>query len=492
MDGKRSAAELRNLVTSWFKDAGILVDLLKSYIRKGTGNYPYFHCTLDEETDAVGELLQQRVINAEQMERELRLIETILQPWQAIQLGREHEELFKLAHAALQQFSTASGRYSSATAFFALSDAAREVLYWSHDVRVFYELTGKLNKSQSAQLKRIQELCPLSESELSDFQTRLDSEQSQILSILEQRQQRETQQQLVQALGRQPAVQPPTALNAVASYVPTNNPAQSAAIRLQLLHNVFRDIRSPKQLTDSMAELGCYIYQLCQEGLLPKHGILQDLGQAAENSKVRRPGNSDLADHCYQTLCIQAADILSSRNRLLIRPPATDVMQTDWGNDYAEQGYKFALFIQELLEKIQPVERATATQATAVEEKTSNRKTNEQKGNSKKFEVNDKCLVFYCALKEWHKYGTDGFRNGPAPNKELASLLEVRKSTISKYFSRMFNDDTKNRGSKTGYDTYCKLCSENLIEHYFHQREGKFSRDRQLNHDPADTAEADD
>jgi hypothetical protein len=368
MDGNTAAAELRNLVTSWFKDAGILVDLLKSYIRKGVGRFPYFNCTLDEETDAVGELLQQRSINAATMERELRLMETVCQSWQSIQLNREHMELFQLAHATLQQFSTTSGRYNNSTAFFALPDAARKVLDWSHDVRAYYELTGKLNKNESAQLKRVQELCPLSESELNDFQTRLDSEQSQILSILEQRQQRETQLQLVQALTRQPAVQPLPTLNVVAGYVSTTNPVQSAAIRLQQLHNVFRDIRSPKQLTDSMAELGYFIYQLCQEGLLSTHSILRDLGQAAENSKVRRPGSSDVADHCYQTLCIQAADIFSSRDRLLLRPPATDVMQTDWSKDYAEQGHRFALFILELLEQIKP--QTEAEQAEDVQTQT--------------------------------------------------------------------------------------------------------------------------
>lgn len=505
MDGKRSTAELCNQVTGWFKDAEILVDLLTSYIRKGAGRYTYFACTLNEETDAVGELLQQRSINAEQMERELRLMETILQPWQAIQLNKEHNELFKLAHAALQQFSTASGRYKNSTAFFALPDAFRDVLYWSHDVRAFYELTGMLNKNQSAQLKRAQENCPLSEPELNDFQTRLDSEEAQILSILEQRQQRETQQQLLQTLNRQPTVQPPAALNVVASYVPTNNPAQVA--RLQNLHNVFRDIRSPKQLTDSMAELGCVIYQLCQEGLLPKHDILQQFGQAAEDSKVRRPGNSKQADHCYQTLCIKAADIFSSRDRLLIRPLATDVMQTDWGDDYADQGHRFALFIGELLEQLQTAEPskpadalskpATAAQVISADGKPKG-KTKGQESSGKGYEVKDTNLVFYCALKEWHKYDTGQFRNGPAPNKELANVMQVTKSAISKYFTKMFvdnitsTDDAKNKSSKTGYEIYCKMCNSKSIETYFHQREGKFSRNRQLEHDPADTVEVDD
>jgi hypothetical protein len=114
-----------------------------------------------------------------------------------------------------------------------------------------------------------------------------------------------------------------------------------------------------------MAELGCVIYQLCQEGLLPRHDILQELGRQAAEQSRGSPGCGDLVDHYYQTLCVQAASIFSSRDRTLLRLVAADVSQTDWSSDYADQGHRFALFILELLEQLKPVKRKTKALSVA-------------------------------------------------------------------------------------------------------------------------------
>jgi hypothetical protein len=161
--------------------------------------------------------------------------------------------------------------------------------------------------------------------------------------------------------------------------------AQAAATeRLRYLRDVFADISSPRQLTDSMTELGCIYYELATVGLLPCDDVVRDLGINAV--QYSRPHTSDVADHSYLSL---AAYIVrySTRQRLLLHPaPAAEVpqwqvtrstqaagqaepvvttesvpssgsmMRTDFQNDYADQGKRFALFISELLAQLQTVD----------------------------------------------------------------------------------------------------------------------------------------
>ena len=164
-----------------------------------------------------------------------------------------------------------------------------------------------------------------------------------------------------------------------------NKAAQAAAMeRLRYLRDVFANISSPDQLTDSMTELGCIYYELASCSLLPCDDVVRDLGiNAVQHS---RPHTSDVADHSYLTLATYIVRY-STRQRLLLHPaPVAEVPQwqitrstqtadptepvvttepvpssgslmwTDFQNDYADQGKRFALFISELLALLQTVD----------------------------------------------------------------------------------------------------------------------------------------
>ena len=362
-----SAKDLQESVNRWFEDTELLVFSLRKTLEAGLKRFPYF--SGDYSPEAAEEVRQhiqhQRKSTPETLKEQQRISAALLNHLE-ITCDDERWKLLELAYANLKtNFST--GRYKdSPFAWLVLRQATHDLLVWSDGIVPFYGFTEEFDKKHTADFRKAQDRCPVSDVDLDNIEARLFTEKAQVLSILEQRLARETQQQLLQTLNRQPAVLPP-----VPVYVPADTPAQTA--RLQNLHNVFRDIRSPKQLTDSMAELGCVIYQLCQEGLLPKHDILQELGRQAAEQSRGIPGGGDLVDHCYQTLCVQAASIFSSsRDRMLLRPVATDVTQTDWGRDYADQGHRFALFIQELLGQLKTgkQEQTTAPQEPKQEKAT--------------------------------------------------------------------------------------------------------------------------
>lgn len=167
------------------------------------------------------------------------------------------------------------------------------------------------------------------------------------------------------------------------------NAAQAAAsgrlrLRLQALQSIFQNIRSPGQLTDAMAEGGCIYFELMQAGLVSSQDMLRNLGIHAQEQHCRTGASSDVADHAYQMLWIEAAGMYSLRKRLLLRPVqdaklpqwqlrtstwasgqaeptvVTEVLpqtgyyeQTQWDKDYAEQGQRYALFVAELLAQLQ-------------------------------------------------------------------------------------------------------------------------------------------
>lgn len=372
MDGEHSAAELRNLVTSWFKDASDLILSLRTLARIGKQSFPFSVATFDEQEEGSFEqqLLRRRQMTYDTMLQEEQHLNSLLEPLTAMTGNKQLWELFNLAYANIDEdFSTS--RYSGGRfAWAVLQSASYDLLRWSQDVRAIYRLSvviidgttvspddltyaavpagaGSGQRYSTIQhvhkFRELQQECPLSDADLDSINGRLFREKAQILSILEQRKNREVSDKLADALSKQ----------------------------------------------------------------------------------------------------------------------------------------------------------ATASQVISADGKPKG-KTKGQKSSGKGYEVKDRNLVFYSTLKEWHKYDTDQFRNGPAPSKELAGIMKVQPGTISKYFKKMFldkittTDDAKNKVSKTGYDIYCDLCNSKSIEIYFHRREGKFSRNRQLEHDPADTAETDD
>ena len=159
---------------------------------------------------------------------------------------------------------------------------------------------------------------------------------------------------------------------------------EAARIRLQQLYETFQNICSPAQLSEVMTEAGCIYYKLMQVDQVPYTEIMQDLGKQAHHYRSRPIPSQDVANHCYRLLWTKAADIYSDRQRTLFRP-ATDtevpkwtltqstqapgqthptvthetlpsegiVMSTNWQQDFAEQGQRFALFVSELLAELQ-------------------------------------------------------------------------------------------------------------------------------------------
>jgi hypothetical protein len=160
-------------------------------------------------------------------------------------------------------------------------------------------------------------------------------------------------------------------------------PAEAARLRLQHLHTVFLHIRTPGQLTEAMAEAGSIYFDLMQLGLVPSSDHLQELGSIGQLN-AGRVQTEDVANHAYQVLWQQAADMFSSRRRILLRPvpdatvpqwtltrstqapgqaeptvthvklPSTGTVHTtNWQQDYAEQGQRYALFVSEVLAELQ-------------------------------------------------------------------------------------------------------------------------------------------
>jgi hypothetical protein len=132
-----------------------------------------------------------------------------------------------------------------------------------------------------------------------------------------------------------------------------------------------------------MAEAGSIYFDLMQLGLVPSSDHLQELGSIGRLN-AGRVQTGDVADHAYQVVWQMAADMFSSRLRLLLRPvpdaevpdwtiyhstqapdqvepivtretlPSTGtVHSTNWQQDYAEQGQRYALFVSEVLAELQ-------------------------------------------------------------------------------------------------------------------------------------------
>lgn len=176
----------------------------------------------------------------------------------------------------------------------------------------------------------------------------------------------------------------------------------AALSQLQRMHEVFLKIGSVGQLTDAMVEAGSVYYELMQAGQVSSADYLQELGQQARQHRSH-PMSQDLARHCYLSLWMSAADTYSKLERTLLRtvpnadiPPWTVtrstqapdqpeptvtheslpdtciVQTTNWEQDFAEQGHRYAHFISELLADLQvkviPVPGISAELRKRVEE----------------------------------------------------------------------------------------------------------------------------
>ncbi|MCR9294063.1 MAG: hypothetical protein NXI32_15165 [bacterium] len=125
--------------------------------------------------------------------------------------------------------------------------------------------------------------------------------------------------------------------------------------RLQHLSRVFLDVESPNQLADLMAEGGCLIASLMKMGLLVFDDYCMDLVETAE----KRPQpiwDTSLADFTYKLLFYHVADSYSDRPRNILhtvtQQDTSVTRETRWAEDYREQGQRFSLFCQEIIEKL--------------------------------------------------------------------------------------------------------------------------------------------
>jgi hypothetical protein len=136
-----------------------------------------------------------------------------------------------------------------------------------------------------------------------------------------------------------------------------NKAAQAAAMeRLRHLLTAFSNLRSPDELADAMAEAGCILAKLIQQGLVPSDDFYKEQAIAALAEPVPRWDTEPRA-MARQGLFRMYADDKSDSPRTVLRiveRKGTSVFrQTDYANDYAQQGQRYALFVSELLAELQ-------------------------------------------------------------------------------------------------------------------------------------------
>jgi hypothetical protein len=196
MDGNTeaaSAAELRSIVEQWFRGAGSMVSTLRAIRNISLQRFPYSLAGFVTEDSQEPnweqlhqELLNRRKVTADTLQQEGHYLQLLLEPLQQIRKNDELWSLFQLAYADIGE-DFATGKYSGGRfAWAVVQNAAYDILHWSQDIRVLYQF----------------EECPVSEEDFNNITARLFTEHSQMLRILEQRQQHETQQQLLLALSQ--------------------------------------------------------------------------------------------------------------------------------------------------------------------------------------------------------------------------------------------------------------------------------------------------
>jgi hypothetical protein len=136
-----------------------------------------------------------------------------------------------------------------------------------------------------------------------------------------------------------------------------NKAALAAAMeRLRHLLTAFSNLRSPDELADAMAEAGCILAKLIQQGLVPSDDFYKEQARAALAEPVPRWDTEPRA-MARQGLFRMYADDKSDSPRTVLRiveRKGTSVFrQTDYANDYAQQGQRYALFVSELLAELQ-------------------------------------------------------------------------------------------------------------------------------------------
>jgi hypothetical protein len=257
MDGNTaaaSAAELRSIVEQWFKDAGALVTTLRAIRNISLQWFPYSlagFVTEDSQEPSWEqlhqELLNRRKVTADTLQQEEHYLQLLLKPLQQVGKNDELSNLFQLTYAAIGE-NFATGRYHGGMfAWDVVQNAAYDILRWSAEVRVLYQLENVLLDSPTAELEslhyqkvpagqepapgyyeqrrhayqfqKLQEECPVSEEDFNNITARLFAEHAQTLRILEQRQQHEEQlqsqqratemqQRLLKLLEKQETVKP--------------------------------------------------------------------------------------------------------------------------------------------------------------------------------------------------------------------------------------------------------------------------------------------
>jgi hypothetical protein len=161
--------------------------------------------------------------------------------------------------------------------------------------------------------------------------------------------------------------------------------AQAAAMeRLRYLRDDFRDIGSPASLLDAMAEAGCVLAQLILQGCVPADDFFKDQSVTALQDPVPR-WDTEPSAMTRQQLFRMYADDYSDEVRTVFHtthassrwvlhrstqaadqteptvtktelPPTAVIQETRIGTDYEQQGRRYALFISELLARLQTEE----------------------------------------------------------------------------------------------------------------------------------------
>jgi hypothetical protein len=155
--------------------------------------------------------------------------------------------------------------------------------------------------------------------------------------------------------------------------------------RLQRMQDVFQNISSPQHLLDCMQESGSILAQLLQlkELKLPADDVDRDRAAAAMAEPIPRWNTSGIEQN-RQALWKMYADRYSDCLRTVLHTkPATQqwtvtrkvgdtvtqehlpqtavIQQTNWTEDYKQQGYRYGLFVSELLAELQQVPDAVPT-----------------------------------------------------------------------------------------------------------------------------------
>jgi hypothetical protein len=165
----------------------------------------------------------------------------------------------------------------------------------------------------------------------------------------------------------------------------------AAMYRLEQLRQVFLNITSPQHLTDTMAEGGCLLAHLIQQQWVPANGFFKDQAAAALVDPVPRWDTDSQMFRRWGLWQLYANEYSDSPRTVLHTQPAvgpgwivrrstqaadqtepvvtetelprTDVtQQTKWGQDYAQQGQRYALFVSELLAELVKQERTVTEQ----------------------------------------------------------------------------------------------------------------------------------